>query len=198
MGMRSGSESPPARAADAPAKAGAPACGGCTLAAGRPLEFDCGNRSSSAWDASSSSSCSSSWSSSLWPRSEEAPNRSCRSLAIISLRWAIIASAPVARASAAAARLSASVARVSAWPRAARRAAISSGKASVASITRPWNHILAAAGIPKTAAIHIKSLTGLSRQRRPPGPLRMSPVDPFQRRPSEISPLVSLMNHWRR
>ena len=46
-------------------------------------------------------------------------------------------------------------------------------------------------GIPKTAAIHIKSLTGLSRQRRPPGPLRMSPVDPFQRRPSEISPLVS-------
>ena len=59
-----------------------------------------GSTPASAASASSSSSCSSSWSSSLRLRSEVGPNRSRCSLAISSLRWAIIASAPVARASA--------------------------------------------------------------------------------------------------
>jgi len=84
--------------------------------------------SSSAAVASSSSSCSSSWSSSLRPRSEEAPKRSCLSLAISSLRCATIASAPDARASASR-RASCSAAR------AARSRAMSSGTGSAASVT---------------------------------------------------------------
>ena len=55
---------------------------------------------SSAAEACSSSSSSSIWSSSLRLRSDEAPKRSCLSLAIISLRCVTIASAPEARASA--------------------------------------------------------------------------------------------------
>ena len=54
---------------------------------------------SSAAAVSASSSCISSWSSSLRPRSDEASKRSRFSLAIISLRCATIASAPAARAS---------------------------------------------------------------------------------------------------
>jgi hypothetical protein len=56
--------------------------------------------SSSAALAAASSSCSSSWSSSLWPRSEDCPYCSRRSLAISSFTCATIASAPEARASA--------------------------------------------------------------------------------------------------
>ena len=55
--------------------------------------------SSSAAAVSSSSSCISNWSSSLRPRSAEAPNRSRFILAISSFRCATIASAPEARAS---------------------------------------------------------------------------------------------------
>jgi hypothetical protein len=55
---------------------------------------------SSAAAASNSSSCSSIWSSSLRPRSDDAPKRSCLSLAISSFRCATMASAPEARASA--------------------------------------------------------------------------------------------------
>ncbi len=50
--------------------------------------------------ANSSPSSNSGWSISLRPRSDEAPNRSCLSLAISSFRCATIASAPEARASA--------------------------------------------------------------------------------------------------
>ena len=77
---------------------------------------------------SASSSSSSNWSSSLRPRSEEAPNRSCRSLAIISFRCAIIASAPEARASASR-RASCSAAR------AVRRALMSSGREACVAVT---------------------------------------------------------------
>ena len=84
--------------------------------------------SSSAAPASSSSSCSSNWSSSLRPRSDEAPNCSCRSFAISSLRCATMASAPDARASASR-RASCSAAS------AARRAATSSRMMSAPGIT---------------------------------------------------------------
>ena len=85
--------------------------------------------SSSAAAACTSSSCSSNWSSSLRPRSDEAPNCSCRSFAMRSLRWATIASAPDARASASR-RASCSAAR------AARSASRSSGTGMAASVTQ--------------------------------------------------------------
>ena len=84
--------------------------------------------SSSAAAASSSSSCSSNWSSSLRPRSDEAPKRSCLSLAISSFKCATIASAPDARASASR-RASCSAAR------AARSRGMSSGTGSGAGVT---------------------------------------------------------------
>ena len=80
-----------------------------------------------------SSSCSSNWSISLRPRSEEAPNLSCLSLAISNFRCSTNVSAPEARASA--------------WRRATcsaanatRRASISSGMLSGADITPGLNH----------------------------------------------------------
>jgi hypothetical protein len=76
----------------------------------------------------SSSSCSSNWSISLQPRSEEAPNLSCLSLAISSFNSSTSASAPEARASALR-RAACSAAS------AARSMSISSGVSSGASIT---------------------------------------------------------------
>jgi len=95
--------------------------------------------SSSAAVVSSSSSCSSNWSSSLRPRSDEAPNRSCRSLAIISFKYATMASAPDARASASR-RASCSA------KRAARSAVMSSGMGGAAVVTSPIQPHRAAAG----------------------------------------------------
>jgi len=99
------------------------------LRAGMPSISPSSAASSSAHAACTSSSCSSNWSSSLRPRSDEAPNCSWRSFAISSLRCATIASAPDARASASR-RANCSAAR------AARRASMSSGAGLVATVTQ--------------------------------------------------------------
>ena len=137
---------------------------GCTDS-GRSLSDDLNAvaRSSLA-AASSSSSCSSSWSS-LAPRPAEAPNRSCRSLAMSSLRCATMASNPLARAS-----TSWRAARSA--RRAARSASSSFGIGSAASVTLQVEHDAHAACIPYPAISGRQmrcgccSATGLSRSRQ--------------------------------
>ena len=122
--------------------------------------------SSSDAAVSSSSSCISNWSSSLRPRSAEAPKRSRFILAISSLRCATIASAPEARASASR-RACCSVTR------AARSTSISEGIGSFTGTIQPRSH---RDGYKKFAL----SMTNSARRFRPPCAKWISPICPLR------------------